>query len=306
MRTIGITGGTGFVGHHVTRLLRDAGNQVVIFTRNPEKKDQSKDGITYCYWSPRENKCDLTCIQRVDAMVHLAGAGIAEKRWTKKRKEEIVKSRVETTAFLVDKLREHAPNCKTFISASAIGYYGADNNRAPFHESDRHADDFLGDTCKKWEHEAIQAADFVRTTILRFGIVLGREAGAFKEFYKPVKFGVKPVLGSGKQVISWIHIEDLVRFIYHCIRHEDINGIYNAVAPNPVTNKKLMDTIAQEKGGLAIPAPVPAAALKLMLGEMSTEVLKSCTVSADKMSSTTGFQFDYPDINSAVRQLLQS
>jgi uncharacterized protein len=304
MRTIGITGGTGFVGRHVTKLLRESGHQVIIFTRNPLKKGKDKDNVTYCYWSPHENKCDLTCIQRVDAMIHLAGASIAEKRWTQKRKAEIVTSRVESTEFLVKKLREHAPNCKVLISASAIGYYGSDNDHKPFHEDDRPADDFLGSTCQQWEQAALQASDFVRTIILRFGIVLGKEAGALKEFSRPIKFGVKPVLGSGRQVISWIHIDDLVRAIYHCILEQDIKGIYNAVAPQPVTNRSLMKTIARERGGIAIPAPVPAFMLKLMLGEMSTEVLKSCTVSADKLHAT-GFQFEYPEISGAVRQLLR-
>jgi uncharacterized protein (TIGR01777 family) len=304
MRTIGITGGTGFVGRHVTKLLRESGHEVIIFTRNPLKKGKDKDNVTYCYWSPHENKCDLTCIQRVDAMIHLAGASIAEKRWTKKRKAEIVTSRVESTEFLVDKLREHAPNCKVFISASAIGYYGSDNGHMPFHEDDQPADDFLGSTCQQWEKAALEASDFVRTVILRFGIILGKEAGALKEFSRPIKFGVKPVLGSGRQVISWIHIEDLVRVIYHCILEKDLKGVYNAVAPQPVTNRALMKTIAHERGGVAIPAPVPAFMLKLMLGEMSTEVLKSCTVSADKLK-TTGFQFEYPEIKGAIKQLLR-
>lgn len=303
MRMIGITGGTGFIGRHLTRLLRESGYHVVIFTRRPERHT-SEEGISYCYWNPEEKRCDLTCLKHVEAVVHLAGAGVADKRWTKKRKEEIVKSRVEGTKFLVSQLRAHAPECKTLISASAIGYYGHDTiSNKSFTEDDPSFADFLGTTCEKWEAEAKQAEEFLRTVILRFGIVLGKEDGAFKEFAKPLSFGIMPILGPGYQTVSWIHVEDLVNLIFYAIRQNTMEGTYNAVAPNPVSNRQLMEAIAKEKGGVSIPFPVPSFFLRLALGEMSTEILKSATVSAAKLQQA-GFTFQYPDIQSAVKDLL--
>lgn len=302
MRTIGITGGTGFVGRHLTRLLTEGGNHVVIFTRKPEKA-RNTDKITYCYWNPDEGKCDLTCLGKLDAVVNLAGAGIAEKRWTKKRKEEIVKSRVESTNFLIAQLREHAPDCKTLVSASAIGYYGPDRTGKAFRETDLAYNDFLGSTCRKWEQAAMQGAKSMRVVILRFGIVLGKEDGAFKQLAKPLSFGVMPILGSGNQMVSWIHVKDLAQLISYSVKEEGMKGVYNAVAPETVTHKALMETIAHAKRGMSIAMPVPAFALKLMLGEMSTEVLKSSTVSAQKLKETS-FRFSYPDIQVAVRSLL--
>lgn len=304
MRTIGITGGTGFVGQHLTRLLTQGGNHVVIFTRKPEKA-RNTDKVTYCYWNPAENKCDLTCLGKLDAVVNLAGAGIADKRWTKKRKEEIVTSRVASTNFLVAQLRRHAPQCKTLVSASAIGYYGPDRTGKPFRESDLAYNDFLGSTCRKWEQAAQQGAKDMRVVLLRFGIVLGKEDGAFKQLARPLSFGIMPVLGNGQQKVSWIHVKDLAQLISHAIEDQSMKGVYNAVAPEPVTHKALMETIAQEKGGASFGVPVPAFALKLMLGEMSTEVLKSSTVSAQKLKDT-GFRFSYPDIRVAVRSLLDN
>lgn len=304
MKKIGITGGTGFVGQHLTRLLIENGYEVTIFTRHP--KPSGKQNITYAAWDPEEETADTTALQSIDGIVHLAGAGIADKRWTPARKHEIVQSRVLSTSFLVSMLRQHAPNCKTLISASATGYYGPDrDNTPPFRETDVYFNDFLGNTCYKWEHEAHRADDFMRTVILRFGIVLGKESGAFPQFARPQSLGVVPILGSGRQVVSWIEVSDLARIICFALEHEEISGIYNAVAPNPVTHKTLMKTIAHQKGGVKIPIPVPSFALKLALGEMAEEVLKSCTVSAQKLLNT-GFSFHNDTIEKAVAAILKS
>lgn len=301
MNTIGITGGSGFVGLHLTNLLKKNGHRIIIFTRSPEKKKNS-DHVTYAYWCPEENKCDLSALKQVEAVVHLAGAGIAEKRWTKKRKKEIVDSRVIGTRFLVSQLRSFAPKCKTLVSASAIGYYGPDRGGGPFTENAVAYNDFLGRTCVAWEQEAEKANDFLRTVILRFGIVLGKEAGAYHELSKPIKFGIVPILGSGKQMVSWIHADDLGNLLQHAAINEELNGIYNAVAPEPVTHKKLMNTIAAEKGGPKLKAKVPAMVLKTLLGEMSEEVLKSCTVSGEKLLSTS-FTHQYASIRDAVKNI---
>lgn len=303
METIGITGGTGFVGRHLTALLLSKGYKVVIFTRNPEKK-KTHSNIEYSYWVPSQNRCDHTALKKLDAVVHLSGTPV-NKRWTEQVKRDIVSSRVHDTKFLVTQLKREAPKCKTFIAASGIGYYGADKSGTPFTETDTPANDFLGNTCVQWEHESLEATDKMRAVIYRFGLVMGKEDGAFPRFAKPASFGILPILGTGNQVMSWIHIDDLANLLLYGITNHEINGIYNAVSPDPISQRNLMKTIAAVKGGVKIPVPVPQAALKLLLGEMSIEVLKSATVSASKLLGT-GFQFQYPQIEPAVKAILTS
>jgi uncharacterized protein (TIGR01777 family) len=297
MKTIGITGGTGFVGHHLSYLLQLRGYDVIVFTR--KIKDPGTTNLSYSVFDAEKKLADPAIFGKLDAVINLAGAGIADERWTDKRKKEIVDSRVHGTRFLVEQLQKNAPNCKTLISASATGYYGPDGrNELPFIETDAPYDDFLGNTCVAWENET-NKADFLRTVIFRFGIVLGKESAAFPQFARPMSFGIMPILGSGRQIVSWIHVGDLAEMIVHALENEDLQGPYNAVAPNPVTHKHLMKAVARAKGGFKIPAPVPAFALKIMLGEMSEEVLKSCTVSADHILGS-GFQFKYPKIEEAA------
>lgn len=305
MQTIGITGGTGFVGHHLAALLKEFGYRVIIFTRDMHKVSRVEN-VKYSFWSPTEKKFDVTYLKQLDGVIHLAGAGVADKRWTQKRKDEIVNSRVQTTEFLVNCFRQHAPKCKTMIAASAIGYYGADQKGSPpFTEDMPPASDFLAETCRKWENASLQAVDFMRTVVLRFGIVLGSDDGAFPQFAKPQNFGIVPILGNGRQIISWIHIDDLSKLILWLLKNDTIHGIYNAVAPNPISNHELMNTIARIKGGVKLRLSVPSPLLRLGLGEMATEVLKSCTVSAGKIQQA-GFSFQFPDADHAVQNILNS
>ncbi|MEZ5015413.1 MAG: TIGR01777 family oxidoreductase [Flavipsychrobacter sp.] len=299
---IGITGGTGFVGQHLKTMLIKKGHEVVIFTRNPNKKT-NEQGVEYAYWNPSNEEIDIDILPKLNSVIHLAGAGVADKRWTNDRKKVIVSSRVDATNFLVKQLKQYAINCNSFIAASATGYYGPDRTDQPFKETDQYYNDFLGNTCYQWETASKTASDKFRTVIIRIGIVLGKEAGAFKEFEKPTKFGIVPILGSGKQIISWIHVQDLASLFTFAIETDNMSGIYNGVAPNPASNKELMKTIAQIKGGIKIPVPVPSFVLKLMLGEMSIEILKSCTASSEKIEQA-GFQFQYPVLANAINDLL--
>ena len=302
MSTIGITGGTGFVGQHLSALLVSKGYKVIIFTRGDSKAGAGD--ISYAHMDATRQECDTTALGKIDAMVNMAGAGIADERWTEKRKQEIVESRVNLTGFLVAQMKQHATACKTFVSASATGYYGGDRGDArSFTETSIPANNFLGNTCRDWEDEAHKAEAFARTVILRFGIVLGKESGAFPILAKPLSFGIKPTLGSGTQIVSWIEVDDLAKMILFALEKKEVTGIYNAVAPKPVTHGTLMDTIGKVKGGIHIPVPAPAFALKIILGEMSIEILQSCTVSAQKILDA-GFTFDHPDILSATKAIL--
>lgn len=305
MEIIGITGGTGFIGKHLTALLVEKGYKVVILTRE-SGKTATGPAISYSHWDPENNICDPEVVKTLHAVVHLAGAGIADKRWTPARKVEIVNSRIVGTRFLVKQLKQHAPQCQKLVGASAIGYYGPDRQGViPFTEDQPAYADFLGNICQMWEFEENVAAHFLPCAILRFGIVLGRESGAFPEFVKPLSYGIMPILGNGKQVISWIHIDDLCRMILFMLEHDNAQGTYNAVAPKPVNNRKLMHEIAHAKGGFKIPIRVPSFILKLLMGEMSIEVLKSCTVSAQKIQDA-GFTFQYDTIDKAVQAILET
>jgi len=302
MEVVGITGGTGFVGGYVSRLLAARGDEVVVFTRNPRDHKQG-DRVSYALWDAAKGVCDKAALARLTGMVHLAGAGVADKRWTKERKREIRDSRVAATSFIVEQLRQYSPGCATFVAASAIGFYGPDiTGMKSFTEEASAYTDFLAGTCVEWERESQKADEFARTVVLRFGVVLGAESGAYPQFARPLKFGVMPILGQGTQVTSWIEVEDLARMILYCLDDAKINGIYNAVAPHPATNREIMEAIHQAKGGVAIPVPVPTFLLRLGLGEMSTEILKSCTVSAKRIVNA-GFVFRYPEAVGAIKHI---
>lgn len=301
MATICITGGTGLIGNALAQYLSAKGHAIIILSRSPKNSNQSL--ISYLQWNPENGTIDEKAITETDFIIHLAGAGVADKRWTNRRKEEIRKSRVDGSALIVKALAELPNKVQAVVSSSAIGWYGPDNKNA-FIETDPAYQDFLGSTCEEWEKSIEPVTQSGKRLVkLRTGIVLSNDGGAFVEFKKPLRFGLAAVLGSGKQIVSWIHINDLVRMYEYAIENSQLNGTYNAVAPAPVSNKDLTLALATKIRGRAfITIPVPAIALKIVLGEMSIEVLKSATVSADKIRQS-GFQFLYPSLDAALNEL---
>ncbi len=308
MTTILITGGTGMIGKALTFALLEKNYKVIILTRQTKLLSHDPGNVTYGAWDINKQTIDKEAIARADYIIHLAGAGVADKRWTKKRKQEIINSRVKSSELLVRAIETYPNKVKALISASAIGWYGTDaanSETRPFREDDPHDKTFLGEACKLWEDsiEPVKKSG-KRLVKLRTGIVLSNEGGALKEFKKPLRWGVASILGDGKQIISWIHIEDLVRLYITAIEDETMQGVYNAVAPIPVSNKKLVMEMARiQKGKFFIPVYVPSFILKTILGEMSIEVLKSATVSADKIHYT-GFIFLHPTIEAALQNLV--
>jgi uncharacterized protein (TIGR01777 family) len=307
MPTVLITGGTGLIGKNLTGHLTARGYDVIILSR--ENNQASKiASVTYAQWDIDKQQIDLNALSKADYIIHLAGAGIADKRWTQKRKQEIIDSRVKSSELLIKALNENDNHVKAVISASAIGWYGEDEPSFPgkrgFTEMTPASEDFLGQTCLKWEHSVEPVMQLgKRLVILRTGIVLSNNGGALAEFIKPLRFGVATILGDGKQTISWIHIDDLTRIYTAAMENEIMSGVYNAVAPLPASNKELVLELARKRrGNFFIPIYVPSFVLKLALGEVSTEVLKSTTVNDDKIKNT-GFTFLYPTINSALDNL---
>lgn len=308
-KTVLITGGTGLVGSFLAQELSASGYQVIILTRSRSKSPSATASrISYSRWNPAERFIDPLAIGQADYIVNLAGAGVADKRWTPSRKEEIIRSRVESAETVIQALKQTANKVKTVVNASAIGWYGPDPqipNPAPFKETDPADKAFLGETVRHWEESISPVAQLSkRLVIFRIGIVLSDKGGALAEFLKPMRFGIAPVMGNGRQMVSWIHINDLCSLIRYALENEHINGVYNAVSPNPVSNRELIDTLARVKPGLQVKMPVPAFLLKIMLGEMSIEVLKSATVSSRKISEA-GFSFRYPGLENAITSILK-
>ncbi len=308
MPTVIITGGTGLIGKRLSQMMIEKGYEVIVFSHQA-KEGKTEEGATIKKWDINKGDIDKDAIAKADYLVHLAGANVAEKRWTEKRKQEIIDSRTKSSALLIKALRETPNQIKAVISASAIGWYGEDTVKSRsegFSEDALSSDDFLGRTTRLWEESITPVSELEkRLVILRTGIVLSTKGGALVEFMKPLKLGVATVLGKGSQVISWIHIDDVCRLYVYAIENAHVAGIYNAAAPSPVTNKKLVTALAEEmKGNKFLTMPVPSFILKIALGEMSTEVLKSTTVSSTK-TEQSGFSFLYPDIKPALHELVK-
>lgn len=307
-KTVVITGGTGLIGTALSRYLLTNNYGVVVLTRHPEKarNNHAASGLQYAHWDVTRQTIDSSAISGASAIVHLAGAGVVDKPWTDAYKKEIIDSRVNSSALLVKALRETASHVETVVSASAIGWYGPDRPHHPaFVETDAADAGFLGETCRLWEESiAPVKAPGKRLVICRFGIVLSKDGGALKEFIKPLKARVAVVMGDGAQMVSWIHIHDLCRLITYAIENPGLSGVYNAVAPAPVTSRALTLTLARAMYGNAfITAPVPAFVLKMMMGERSIEILKSATVSSVR-TEATGFQFRFPGIEQALKNIV--
>ncbi|HEY4335894.1 MAG TPA: TIGR01777 family oxidoreductase [Puia sp.] len=302
MPTILITGGTGLIGTALATLLREKGHRVIILSRHA-----SPGNPDVFQWDHDKGTIDPEAIRLADHIVHLAGAGVADKRWSAKRKQVIVDSRTKTSALLVKALGNIPNKVRSVISTSGIGWYGPDSaipSSRPFEETDPADGDFLGETCRLWE-TAIEPVTGLgkRLVIFRVGPVLSTKGGMLAEFRKPVRMGVAPILGSGKQILSWIHIDDLCRLYAEAIQREELNGIFNAAAPHPVDNRTLILALAKQfKGRYFVPVYVPSFLLKWLVGEMSVEVLKSTTVSVKKIR-TAGFQFIYPSLEAALANL---
>ena len=305
MQTVLITGGTGLIGQRLTKHLVKLGYRLIILTRDPDAKESSEK-LKYAAWDVKNQTIDTAAIREADIIIHLAGAGVVDHRWTDKYKKEILSSRVDGGRLIIDSLKKIDNKVTTLISSSAIGWYDRDKgDGSVFMESDPPANDFLGTTCQAWEESVEGAAQLgVRVSKIRTGIVLSTDGGALPEFRKPMKFGIAGILGSGKQIISWIHIDDLCRIFIHAMQNQQMSGSYNATAPRPVSNKELTLKLGKmTRGNFIVPMHVPAFALKMIMGESSIEVLKSTTVSSEKIKQS-GFTFLYPSIDAALQQLL--
>lgn len=299
MATVLISGGTGLIGKHLSNSLRERGYQVAILSRSGKKDLQN----LHFTWDINKGEIDQEAIARADYIIHLAGVSVGDKRWTNSRKQQIIESRIKSGALIFDEVKKQNKDLKAFISASAIGYYGTLTSEKVFIETDPPANDFLGQTCKQWEDVADKfSATGIRTVKIRIGVVLSERGGALSKMAMPVKYRFGSALGSGKQYIPWIHMDDLLEIYIKAIEDLEMKGAYNAVAPEHITNKEFTQTISSIlKRRLWFPK-IPAFVLKILYGQKSAIILKGSRVSSQKIHDA-GYKFLHPGLEGALKHL---
>lgn len=298
-KNILITGASGLIGSHLTDLLQREGRQVSHLSRG-----NRGNKTTTFLWDVAQAKLDVAALQGTDTIVHLAGASVGDKRWTDSYKREILESRTLSTRLLYDTLRQQPHSVKTFVSASAIGYYGFEDNDTLLTEARPAGKDFMAQVTRAWEEEVDRIATLgIRVVKIRIGIVLAAEGGALEQMAKPVKFFVGAPLGTGRQNVSWIHINDICRMFMKAIDDEAMHGPYNGTGPYAVTNRELTRAIGKAMGRPVFMPPVPGVVLRALIGQMAEVVLTGSRVSSEKIQQE-GFQFQFKTLESALKDLL--
>lgn len=296
-----LTGGTGFIGKKLAKLLLENGFSVSILSRSVKN---NSDAISYFQWDVDAGTIDEQAILNADYVIHLAGENIGAKRWTTARKKAILDSREKSTALLYACLQKNNKQLDAFVSASGVGIYGAINDEVICTESTPAASDFLGTVCQKWESATNPIHDLgIRTVQIRTGLVLGKGDGVLQQLVPLFKYKFGSAIGSGKQYMPWIHIDDLCRIYLAAITNSEMQGPYNA-AINDGTNNTIFSTTLAKIFGYTIWLPnVPAFVLQLALGEMAQLILKGRRISSDKIEKT-GFQFQFTDLEKALRNCI--
>jgi len=295
-----ITGATGMIGSRLSDLCRENG-MVVHYLTTSKKKIEKREDYKGFYWDPEKGEIEKECLDGVSTIVHLAGASIAE-RWTSEYKETIIKSRTQTAALLYKTIKNNQNQVENFISASAIGKYPSSLEKLYFEDDDVFEDNFVGTVVKKWEAAADEFSQLgIDVAKIRVGLVLSEKGGMLEKVRKPIELNVGAPLGSGKQWQSWIHLDDLAGIFLFTIERE-LTGVYNAVAPNPVTNKEMTRQLADQLNKPLWLPNVPEFVLKLTLGEMSQIVVSSQLVSSKKIEEN-GYRFKYSNLSKALEDL---
>ena len=280
-------------------MLSQKGHEVSHLSRNPTNGTYQS-----FYWNVKKGEIDKEAIKNADVIIHLAGAGVADKRWTKEWKQEILDSRIDSTQLLFDAVKNHNSRLEYFLSASAIGYYGWDTGDKVINEEYEKGEGFLADVVDDWEQKIGEFSELgISNSAVRIGIVLSEKGGALEKMAQPVKMFVGAPLGSGRQYMSWIHIDDLCSIFMHLMDNK-LDGIYNGTAPKPETNKEFTKKLASAcKRPLFLPN-VPDFALKLLVGEMQVMLTGGNNVSSEKIENS-GFKFQFPSLDSALKDLIK-
>ncbi|HEY0045637.1 MAG TPA: TIGR01777 family oxidoreductase [Flavobacterium sp.] len=297
-----ITGATGLVGSELVSILHH-NNVDVHYLSTSKDKIKSENNFKGFYWDPHKGIMDENAFIGVDAIVHLAGASI-DGRWTDSYKQEIIESRIFSANLLFNTLKNNPNQVRQFVSASAIGIYPDSLTKIYTEDSREKATDFLGNVVEKWE-AGVDRFDRIGIKVckLRTGLVLSDSGGALPQMAKPIKLGIGAAFGSGKQFQSWIHVRDLAQMYFYALQHQ-LEGVYNAVAPNPVSNEVLTKSIAKTLSKSIILPNIPKFAMNLLLGEMHQLLFSGQFVSSKKISAA-GFNFQFPELDQALKDLLQ-
>lgn len=299
-KNILITGASGLIGTQLTKEFLAKGYNVSHLGRSPKKGK-----IPSYTWNIETQTCDPQAFEGIGTIIHLTGAGVAEKRWTKQRKKEILESRTHSTRLLFKMLSENKHQVRSVISASAIGYYGFQHPEEVFHENSPKGNDFLATVVDQWENEIDKLNTLnLRVVKVRIGIVLSERDGMIKEISRPVKWFVGSPLGTGNQYVSWIHIDDLCNIFQKAVDDERLAGPYNATAITPATNREITKAIAHALHRPVVMPAVPGWVLKILLGEMADMICNGSRVSSEKIRQT-GFEFRFNNLEPAVNNLLK-
>ena len=300
MAVILISGGTGLVGKALSNHLLSKGHEIRILSRNPK----STNNIKSFYWDVEKNEIDEKAFDDVEHIVHLTGSGIADKRWTDARKQEIINSRVNSMKLISSIVKKKNIQLKSFVGASAIGIYGMITSDKIFSENDKGQDDFLSQSCMQWEnaYQEIQTLSN-KNCIIRIGVVLSKDGGALKRLMPMFQLGLGSAVGSGKQYMPWIHIDDLVSIFQEALFNSTYSGIYNAVSPEETSNQAFSKQLAKCLSKPFFLPNVPAFILKLVFGEMANVLLEGSHISSKKLTNV-GFQFQYPMLSEALSAIV--
>jgi uncharacterized protein (TIGR01777 family) len=302
MKKVLITGASGLIGKRLTELLLEKGYEVNTLGRH--KTQDARHKINTFEWNVESGKVEAIALEGVSAIIHLAGAGVADERWSYERKKEIIDSRVKSAKLLFDFLENNQHQIKTFISASAVGYYG-DCGDEIVTEEKKAGKGFLAEVCKKWEAGSIQFSKLrIREVRCRIGIVLAKNGGALPELTKTIPFGIASYFSRDNLYYPWIHLDDVCGIIIHALESETLNGSVNTTAPHPLLMKDLMREVLNAKKSKAVLLPAPPLAIRIALGEMCEMLLSSQRCSAEKIIKM-GFRFRYADIRSALKNIYQ-
>lgn len=297
-KNILITGGTGLLGTQLTQELLAQGHAVSHLSRSKGKNPR----VHTFLWDVEKGQIDEHCLDGVDTIIHLAGTGIADKRWTDRRKREIVETRTKSIGLIYGLMRNRANRVRSVISASGIGYYSNRGEELLTEESPP-AHDFIGTCCIDWENAVDEGKELgLRILKFRTGVVLSKDGGALPQLALPVKLGIGSPLGTGKQWVPWIHPRDVMDMYLLGVNNENLTGVFNMAAPYPVTNEQLTQAVAKQLHRLLWAPKVPAFILKLLMGEMALLALGSTKTSAQKIMDS-GFTFTYPDIATALQEI---